>query len=116
MMDKITKNLLAQIANLHEIPTGAFSLRKNGKGEIVQSTDNIEIKKKENGLGIEVLVRSSCNGEACHIPVVVSENGLFDLTYNDFIIEDGAVVTIVAGCGVHSSDEAGHDGVQFLVR
>ncbi len=110
-MDKLTKNLLAQIANLHEIPTGAFSLRKNGKGEIVQSTDNIQIKKKNDGLGIEVLVRSSCKGEACHIPVVVSEKGLFDFTYNDFIIEEGAEVTIVAGCGVHSTDEAGHNGV-----
>ena len=110
-MDKITKNLLAQIAGLHEIPTGAFSLRKNGKGEIVQSTDNIQIKKKENGMGIEVIVRSTCKGEACHIPVVVSESGLFDLTYNDFIIEDNAEVTIVAGCGVHSSNEGGHDGI-----
>ena len=110
-MDKITKNLLEQIANLHEIPNGAVSFRKNGKSEVLNSTSNIIIEKKKDNSGIQVLVLSSCQNEACHIPVVVSENGLFDLTYNDFIIEDGANVTIVAGCGVHSNNESGHDGI-----
>lgn len=110
-MDKLTKNLLKQIANLHEIPNGAVSFRKNGKGEVLKSTKNIEIKKKENGLGIDIYIRSSCQGEACHIPVVVSENGFFDLVYNDFYVEEGADVTIVAGCGIHSNGESGHDGI-----
>lgn len=110
-MDNLTKNLLKQITNLHKIPNGAVSFRKNGKSEIVNSTPNIEIKRKENGMGIDVIVHSSCNGEACHIPVVVSDNNLFDLTYNDFYIEDGADVVIVAGCGIHSNGESGHDGV-----
>ena len=110
-LDKITQNLLEQIANLHEIPSGAVSLRKNGKGELMKSTANIEIKKKLNCEGIDIFVRSTCQGEACHIPVVVSENGFHDLVYNDFYIEDGAVVTIVAGCGVHSNGESGHDGI-----
>ena len=110
-MDKITQNLLEQISNLHEIPNGAVSFRKNGKSEVVNSTANIIIEKKKDNNGIKVLVRSTCQNEACHIPVVVSENGLFDLTYNDFIIEDNANVTIVAGCGVHSNGEGGHDGI-----
>jgi len=33
------------------------------------------------------------------------------MVYNDFYIEEGANVTIVAGCGVHSTDDAGHDGI-----
>ena len=111
VMDNITKNLLKEIASLHEIPDGAVSLRKNGKGEIIKSSKNIEIKKKKNGDGINVYVRSTCKGEACHIPVVVSENDFFDLTYNDFYIEDDAEVTIVAGCGIHSNTESGHDGI-----
>ena len=111
MLDKISKNLLEQIAGLHEIPTGAVSFRKNGKGQIVRSTANIEIKKKESGEGIDIFIHSTCCGEACHMPVVVSENGLFDLVYNDFYVEDGAEVVIVAGCGVHSTGESGHDGV-----
>ena len=110
-LDKISQNLLQQIAGLHEIPTGAVSFRKNGKSEVVNSTANIEIFKKDNGLGIDIVIHSSCKGEACHIPVVVSEADLYDLVYNDFYIEDGAEVTIVAGCGVHSTGGAGHDGI-----
>lgn len=110
-IDKITENLLSQIAKIHKIPNGAVSIRKNGKGEIVNSTPNIKIEPKEDGCGINVFVSSNCKGEACHIPVVVTENGFFDLTYNDFYIEDNADVVIVAGCGVHSDDDGGHDGI-----
>ncbi len=110
-LDKITQNLLNQVASLHKIPNGAVSFRKNGKSEIVNSTPNIEILKKKDNSGIDIIVHSTCQNEACHIPVVITENGLFDLVYNDFYIEDGANVTIVAGCGVHSTDEAGHDGI-----
>ena len=110
-LDNISKNLLKEIAGLHEIPNGAISFRKNGKGEIIRSTPNIEINKKDDNSGIDIIVHSSCQGEACHIPVVVSENNFFDLVYNDFYIEDNANVVIVAGCGVHSSGDSGHDGI-----
>ena len=111
MIDKISKQLLKAIAGLHEIPQGAISFRKNGKSEICRSTANIEIEKKLDCDGINVFVHSTCKGEACHIPVVVSENNFSDLVYNDFYIEDGAEVLIVAGCGVHSDGEGGHDGI-----
>ncbi len=110
-IDKISSELLEKIADLHEIPTGAVAFRKNGKSEMMRSTANIEIEKKSDGSGINIHIHSSAKGEACHIPAVVTENGLFDLVYNDFYIEDGADVTIVAGCGVHSSEEGGHEGV-----
>ena len=110
-LDKISQNLLEQIAKIHEIPNGAVSFRRNGKGKIIRSTPSIEIFKKEDGSGIDIFVHSTCQNEACHIPVVVSEEGLFDLVYNDFYIEDGAFVTIVAGCGVHSNGSGGHDGI-----
>ena len=37
----------------------------------------------------------------------------FDEVYNDFYVEDGADVTIVAGCGIHGSgcSESRHDGI-----
>lgn len=110
-LDKISQNLLEKIANIHALPDGAVSFRKNGKGEFVRSTPNIEIMKKGDGSGIDIFVHSSCQKEACHIPVVVSEAGIFDLVYNDFYIEDDADVVIVAGCGVHSSAESGHNGI-----
>lgn len=48
-----------------------------------------------------------------YIPVVVSVSGMTDLVYNDFYIEDGADVCIIAGCGIHNSgcNESRHDGV-----
>ncbi len=110
-LDKLSKQILEKVANLHEIPNGAVSFRKNGKTHTMKSTPNIEIKKKNDGSGIDVLVHSSCQNEACHLPVVVTENGLFDLVYNDFYIEPGANVVIVAGCGIHSGTESGHDGI-----
>lgn len=110
-LDSITKNLLAQIANLHEIPEGAVSIRVNGKSEMLKSSANIEIERKIDSPGINVYIHSSCQGEACHIPVVVNQNDLYDMVYNDFYIEDNAVVTIVAGCGVHSTGGSGHDGI-----
>lgn len=110
-LDKISKDLLEKIANLHDIPTGAVSFRKDGKTQVMRSSTNIEIEKKQDGSGINVYIHSSCQHEACHIPVVITENGLFDLVYNDFYIEDGADVVIIAGCGVHSNEEAGHDGI-----
>lgn len=110
-LDNISKNLLEKIAGLHDIPNGAVSFRRNGKGEIIRSTANIEIKKKQDRPGIDIFVHSTCQHEACHIPVVVSKNDLHDLVYNDFYVEDGADVVIVAGCGVHSTGEAGHDGI-----
>ncbi len=110
-LDKLSQDLLMQIASLHEIPDGAVSFRRNGKGEIVRSTAHIEIKKKQDKSGINIYIHSSCQNESCHIPVIVSENGLHDLVYNDFYIEDNAIVTIVAGCGVHSTGDSGHEGI-----
>ena len=113
-MDKISKELFAKVSGLHEIPQGAVSFRENGKSEIMKSTANIQIEKKPSGDGINIYIRSTCKGEACHLPVIVSENGLFDMVFNDFYVEDGADVVIVAGCGVHSTTESGHDGVHVF--
>ena len=48
-----------------------------------------------------------------HIPVVVDSSGMHDVVYNDFYIDKGADVTIVAGCGIHNSgcNESRHDGI-----
>ena len=111
MLDNLTKSLLKEIANLHKLPNGAMSFRKNGKGEIIKSSNNIIIEKKEDLSGINVYIKSNCKNEACHIPVVITESGIFDLVYNDFYIEDGANVTIVAGCGIHTDKESSHNGI-----
>ena len=47
------------------------------------------------------------------IPACVTHGGVDDLVYNDFFVGEGADVTIVAGCGVHTDGEelARHNGI-----
>lgn len=107
------QEMLRKIAGLPGEPKGAYNIRVDGKSIGRQSTGNIEIKPKENGLGIEIFVRPKTKGEVVHIPVVVDESGLADKVYNDFFIGDGADVDIVAGCGIHNdgSHLTRHDGI-----
>ena len=45
--------------------------------------------------------------------MILTETGLDDLVYNDFYVEDGADVVIVAGCGIHNAGglKSEHDGI-----
>ena len=112
-MDAIEKNLLAQVADLHEIPEGAYNIRANGKLQSRNTTANIDIVSKEDKPGIDIIIKPGTVNESVHIPVVLMESGLSDLVYNDFYVADGADVTIVAGCGIHNSgcNESRHDGI-----
>ena len=112
-MDKIQKELLSQIAGIHEIPEGAYSLRVNGQLEGKNSSENIIIEKKTDKPGIDIYIKEGTKNESMHIPVILSQTGLRELVYNDFHIGAGADVTIVAGCGIHNAgDEASeHSGV-----
>ncbi len=118
MLDIIDKNLLKAIADLNELPQGAYNIRKNAAGESRRSTDHIQIVTKEDKPGIDILVQPFTRQETVHIPVIVTGDGLHDKVYNTFQIGEGADVTIVAGCGIHNQcdREAGHDGIhEFFV-
>ncbi len=112
-MDKIDKDLLAQISDLHKIPEGAYNIRKNGQALSRNSTSEIEIIPKKNKSGIDVVVKPNVKGKSVHIPVIITVGGLEDLVYNDFYIGEDADVTIVAGCGIHnpSSKSSVHNGI-----
>lgn len=45
--------------------------------------------------------------------IFTSRNPWIDLVYNDFYVDAGADVTIVAGCGVHTdgAEDAAHNGI-----
>ena len=47
-MNNIDSQLLEAIADLHEIPAGAYNIRKNGGGHSRNSTANIEIVTKQD--------------------------------------------------------------------
>lgn len=112
-MDEIQKELLLQIADLHEIPTGAYNIRSNGAALGRNSTANIEILPKEDKPGIDIIIKPNTKNESVHIPVIISETGLKDLVYNDFFIGENCDVTIIAGCGIHNcgGSESRHDGI-----
>ena len=51
-MDLVQKNLLEQVAGLHEVPEGAYNIRANGKKAARNTTANIDIVTKEDKDGI----------------------------------------------------------------
>ena len=118
-MDAVEKTLLEQIAGLHEIPTGAYNIRKNGETESRNVTANIDIVSKSDGSGIEIHVKPGTRHESVHVPVILSQSGLNEVVYNDFYIGEGADVVIIAGCGIHNSgcDNSRHDGIhRFFIE
>ena len=112
-MDKIQQTLLKEVAGLHQVPEGAYSLRINGKLHGKNSSENIEIVKKEDKAGIDIYIKAGTKNESLHIPVILSQTGIKELVYNDFHIGEDCDVTIVAGCGIHNggADDSEHSGV-----
>ena len=112
-MDLIQKNLLSQIADLHEVPEGAYNIRANGISAGKNTTANIDIVQKEDKDGIDIVIKPGTVNESVHIPVLLSQSGIQEVVYNDFYIGENCDVTIVAGCGIHNCgvDTSKHDGV-----
>mgnify|MGYP002798989036 FL=1 len=112
-MDKIQENLLAEIADLHGVPEGAYNIRSNGVSGQRNCTANIDIETKNDKSGIDIYIRPGTKNESVHIPVILDKNGLKEKVYNDFHIGEGADVVIVAGCGIHcgGADDMQHDGI-----
>ena len=112
-MDKIEKNLLEQIADLHEVPQGAYNIRANGQMAGRNTTENIDIVTKTDKPGIDIIIKPGTKKESVHIPVILSQTGHQEMVYNDFFVGEGADVTIVAGCGIHNGgdEESRHDGI-----
>ena len=112
-MDAIQKNLLEQIAGIHEVPQGAYSLRINGNLYGKNDSENITIVKKEDCSGIDIYIKAGTKNESLHMPVLLSQTGLKEIVYNDFHVGENCDVTIVAGCGIHNSgaDESEHSGI-----
>lgn len=112
-MDQIQKSLLEQVAGIHEVPQGAYSIRINGALHGKNSSENIDIVKKEDKPGIDIYIKDGTKNESVHIPVLLSQTGIKELVYNDFHIGRDCDVTIVAGCGIHNggSEESEHSGI-----
>jgi len=117
-MDDIQKQLLMEVADLHEVPEGAYNIRSNGKLAQRNTTADIDIITKTDKPGIDIKIKPGTKKQSVHIPVVISESGLSEVVYNDFYIGNDSDVIIVAGCGISNcgSQDSQHDGVhRFFV-
>ena len=117
-MDTIERTLLEQVAELHEVPEGAYNIRANGQSAGRNTTANIDIVNKTDLPGIDIIIKPGTKNESVHIPVLISQTGLKEVVYNDFYIGEDCDVTIVAGCGIHNCGDqtSQHDGVhRFFV-
>ncbi len=112
-MNNTEKELLKIIADMDGVTGGAFNIRANGKLAERHVTESVDIRNKTDKDGIDIIIRPGTKGETIHIPVIISDSGINDLVYNDFIIGDDCDVTIMAGCGIHNcgSEESRHDGI-----
>ncbi|MGN0482440.1 MAG: SufB/SufD family protein [Lachnospiraceae bacterium] len=112
-MDKIQKQLLEEVSDLHTVPQGAYNIRANGQLAERNTTANIDIVTKEDKSGIDIHIKPGTKNESVHIPVILSQSGLKDTVYNDFYIGENADVTIIAGCGIHNPGESDstHTGI-----
>ena len=112
-LDEIQKRLIREVADLHEVPAGAYNFRANGGLAGRNTTANIDITSKENGSGIDIRIKPGTVHESVHIPVVLSESGLKETVYNDFYVGEGSDVVIVAGCGIDNCgvQDSEHDGI-----
>lgn len=112
-LTEIQKRLIREVADIHEIPAGAYNFRANGESAGRNTTANIDIISKEDGSGIDIRIKPGTIRESVHIPVVLSESGLKETVYNDFYIGENSDVTIVAGCGIDNCgiQDSRHDGI-----
>ena len=112
-MDAIQKSLLEQVAELHEVPEGAYNIRANGTSAGRNTTANIDIVTKPDKDGIDIIIKPGTKNESVHIPVVLSQSGIQETVYNDFYIGEDCDVTIVAGCGIHNCgvQNSEHSGI-----
>lgn len=113
ILDRVTEKILKQIDPAGFEQKGAYNLRHNGTALCHGDSEHIKIVKKTDVSGIDVYIDKNAKGESVHIPVVIDSSGMNDKVYNDFFIEDGAEVVIIAGCGIHNSgcNESRHDGI-----
>ncbi|MBR3036232.1 MAG: SufD family Fe-S cluster assembly protein [Lachnospiraceae bacterium] len=112
-MDQIQKRIIEEVADLHEVPEGAFNFRIDGQSDGRRSTANIQIESKKDKSGIDIYIKPGTKNESVHIPVVLSISGIKETVYNDFYVGEGADVVIVAGCGISNcgNQDSQHDGI-----
>ena len=82
-MDEIQKRLLEEVADLHDVPEGAYNLRANGETAGRNTTANIDITSKDDGTGTAIHIKTGTKHASDDNPVVLSESGLNEGVFQD---------------------------------
>lgn len=113
-MNAVTEKLLSLISDFQggQGFTGAFNVREDSRCAGRRDSEHVRITSKEDGSGLDIHIDSGARGEKVAIPACVTRSGVDDRVCNDFFVEAGADVIIVAGCGVHAEgdEDARHNG------
>lgn len=119
-MNQITEKLLGIVSDWAGTFFGAYNIREDGGCAGRRSTEHIKIETKTDLPGLDIHILPGTKGESVSIPACVTHGNVDDLVYNDFYVGEGADVTIVAGCGVHTEngEPARHNGIHrfFLAK
>lgn len=112
-MNDVTKDLLKEVSDWNGEYKGAYNIRVDGTCAGRQSSENIRIESKTDKSGLDIYIAPGTKGESVSIPACVTHGDVDDLVYNDFHVGEGADVTIVAGCGIHTDthEAARHNGI-----
>ena len=114
-VNKVVEELLKAISDYDGSGEydGAFNIRADSECAGRKSTEHVRIEPKEGGKGLDIYIDPFTKGEKVYIPACISRSHVDDLVYNDFHVGEGADVTIVAGCGVHTDgeDDSRHNGI-----
>lgn len=112
-MEQITQEMLQIISDVEKQFGGAYSIRENGQCTARKSSAHIKLEPKEDKPGLSIRIDGEAKGETVYIPACVTHGAVDDLVYNDFYVESGADVIVIAGCGVHTDgeDDARHNGI-----
>ncbi len=119
-MKDITKKLLGILTDSDkdkESFKGAYNIREDGLCTARVSSENITIENKKDAPGLVVKIAPFTKGETVSVPACITHGDIDDLVYNDFIVGEGADVTIMAGCGIHTEtgEPARHSGVHRFI-
>jgi len=112
---KILESDLQLLSNVTDInfENNIFNIRKDGKSIARNITKDVAIITKEDGSGIDIIVKENTKSALIMIPVIITKSGLNDIVYNDFHIGANSNVTIMAGCAIQNnkSKKTSHQGI-----
>ena len=61
-LDDIQKRLIAEVADLHKVPEGAYNFRVNGALDSRNTTENVDIRSKADGTGTSFADKAEVQG------------------------------------------------------